>query len=150
MRLALMALLLLMTGECRLTPHGLWIRIDTLADGALALRQTSGLAVARSPSALNDLWAEAGLNGPPPQVDFDSDMVIAYFMGGRPTGGYSTAVTGARREGDGLRIDVREIAPGDGCGVTQAPTSPVTIVRTPMRSGAVEIGRVMPQRRPCD
>ena len=44
---------------------------------------------------------------PPPSVDFSRDMVVALFMGERPTGGYAIEVTQIERTDAGLSIRYR-------------------------------------------
>ena len=48
---------------------------------------------------------------PPPSVDFSRDMVVALFMGDRPTGGYAIEVTRIERTDASLSIRYRTTRP---------------------------------------
>ncbi len=79
-----------------------------------------------------------GLPQPVPSVDFDEEMVIARFQGGRSTGGYSTTITGITSRGDDLVVSINERSPGPNEMVTMALTSPFHIVRLRKFSGDVK------------
>lgn len=66
-----------------------------------------------------------------PRVDFDKEMVVAVFLGEKPTGGYKLEITGIDEDrGKGqLRIVLRESKPPVGSIAIQALTQPYQIVR---------------------
>ena len=74
--------------------------------------------------------------GPPP-VDFSSEIVVAVFLGSRPTGGYSVRIADIVREGDGIRVTAEETQPGPNCVVSQAFTQPFVLVAVTKVPGAV-------------
>ena len=66
-----------------------------------------------------------------PRVDFDKEMVVAVFVGEKPTGGYKVEMTSIEeeREKGRLRIVLRESKPPVGSIAIQALTQPYQILR---------------------
>ena len=66
-----------------------------------------------------------------PRLDFDKEMVVAVFLGEKPTGGYKVAITAMEEDqGKGqLRVVTRESKPPTGSMTIQAMTQPYHIVR---------------------
>lgn len=89
----------------------------------------------RDVAELNAVWrlAYGGVLNPPPvpMVDFARETMVAMFMGEKPTGGFGLAVRGVTFEGGDLfvALDIQEPRPG--MMVTQALTSPWTVLRIP-------------------
>jgi len=81
------------------------------------------------------VWAKAYANiiPPPkaPDVDFSKHMVLAVFMGEKPTTGYETRITKVVKTEKGLKVHVSETAPKPGDVTGQAITAPFHIVMTP-------------------
>lgn len=96
-----------------------------------------GYRVLRSPQALEAFWAEAGLGGPPPGVDFNGTTVVAVLMGQRPSGGFAIEVTSVVRLGPEVLLGVVESSPGAGCAPPPGPTEPYDIVAFPASGGEV-------------
>lgn len=117
-------------------PPGLLERVVPFV--SIASGVTSGIAVRReititSPEAWGTLWAEhayaIGQAGPAPPVDFSREVVIAIFLGTRPTGGFSVAIHRVERRERGLIVYYRESRPARDSLVSQALTQPFHIVR---------------------
>ena len=89
--------------------------------------------VARNQSEWNALWRQHVSSDPssrpPPVVDFDKEVVVALFLGDKPTGGYDVQISRAEQSSDALTIYYREKTPPPGGMVTQALTQPFHIVR---------------------
>lgn len=84
--------------------------------------------VVRTQAEWTALW-KANLGGAaPPKVDFSREMVLAAFMGTRPTGGYAIKITSAREEKGKLVVTVTEQQPPPGSMAIQVLTSPFHIV----------------------
>jgi hypothetical protein len=83
--------------------------------------------VIRDDSSYARFWARLGA-GTRPSVDFTRDVVIAAAAGQRQTGGHSIAVDQVVRSGDGLAVEVVEVAPGPDCMSAQVVTQPVDVV----------------------
>jgi len=101
-----------------------------------------GQRVIRTAEAWQKLWDEHTANVQPkpplPAVDFNKEMVLAVFMGQRPTLGYATDVTAVTREKKGLRVTVRESSPPPGALTGQLVTSPYAFVAVPRSDGPVK------------
>jgi len=89
--------------------------------------------VARSQNEWTALWREHASGDsssrPPPAIDFEKEVVVALFLGERPTGGYDVQISRAEQTNDGLIIYYREKDPPPGGMVIQALTQPFHIVR---------------------
>lgn len=114
--------------------------------------QSSGIererqVAVRTEDAWLALWKEhAGAARPAPRVDFASHMVVAVFLGSRPTGGYGVEVLGTRLDGGTLVVDWREVAPNPRDLTAQVLTAPAHLVQIPVRP--VEIRFEKRQDRP--
>jgi len=89
--------------------------------------------VARSQNEWTALWRQhASVDSssrPPPAIDFEKEVVVALFLGEKPTGGYDVQISRAEQTNDGLIIYYREKDPSPGGMVIQALTQPFHIVR---------------------
>jgi len=89
--------------------------------------------VARSQNDWTALWRQHVSDDlssrPPPTIDFEKEVVVALFLGERPTGGYDVQISRAEQTNDGLIIYYREKDPSPGGMVIQALTQPFHIVR---------------------
>ena len=66
---------------------------------------------------------------PIPSVDFDTQRVIAVFMGEQNSGGHAIEVTSLQDQGKYLQVNVRTTVPGARCMTTQALTYPYHFVQ---------------------
>ena len=89
--------------------------------------------VARNQGEWAALWRQHVSNDltsrPPPAVDFDKEVIVALFLGDKPSGGYDVQISRAEQSSDALTIYYREKSPSPGSMVTQALTQPFHIVR---------------------
>lgn len=89
--------------------------------------------VVRSQNEWSALWRQHAVSDPSsrpaPAVDFDKEVIVALFLGEKPTGGYDVQISRAEQTQDGLTIYYREKTPPPGGMVTQALTQPFHIVR---------------------
>jgi hypothetical protein len=112
-----------------------------------------GLRLATTPDQLTSLWSDIAWNVIPPpspaDVDFDAEIVIAYFMGGRGSGGYAAYITGVFNNSGRLEVDVTESSPGSGCGVDPAPCGPVVVIAAERWDGPV-VPRVKRHEYDCN
>lgn len=72
-----------------------------------------------------------------PSVDFSRQMVLAAFMGRKPTGGYTIQITRVVAENGTITVTVRETAPSPNTPVIQVLTHPFHIVVVPKVNGTV-------------
>jgi hypothetical protein len=97
-------------------------------------------AIARNQPEWSALWKrhasiEPNL-APPPAIDFSKEIVVAVFLGEKPTGGHDVEIVGAERSDGTLLISFVEKSPRPGGVVTQAFTQPFHIVRVAAQSAA--------------
>ena len=89
--------------------------VRVVASGARSSVTRLGERVAWTAEAWQKIWHEHTARVEPkpalPAVDFDKEMVLAIFMGQRPTSGYSVAVTDVTRGEKGIVASVRRNSP---------------------------------------
>ena len=128
---------------------GTRVPFETIMQGSYAERRTAGEEVARSQTEYERIWrqtqsgspAEPDVEGGATEVDFDSEMVIALFMGRQSTGGYAIEVDEVRVDERRATVYYRERHPDRGAMVTQALTSPYHLVRLPRLSRDIRFSR---------
>ncbi|MCS4156756.1 protease complex subunit PrcB family protein [Salinibacter ruber] len=107
--------------------------------------------VLRSEDELAAFWAElhggstsAGGDAlpDPPQVDFETQIVVGVVLGERSTGGYSVDIDRvmANEDQGTMRVEYTRIEPGDACVVTQALTSPYVLATVDLQDEPVDSG----------
>jgi hypothetical protein len=96
-------------------------------DGALQ-------ASARSVEEWSKLWTLHAGERTRPAVDFSKEVVVAVFMGTRPTGGFSVEIVRVRQEGPALVVSYKETRPAPDSVAAQILTSPFHIVAVPRGS----------------
>jgi len=108
---------------------------DTIDQGIHSGIKESRQLVVRDPAAWAALWAEhiAGrVSAPPlPVIDFAREMVIAFFLGEKPTSGYSVEIKEILEEGDKLIVKVEVAVPPPWAMPLQVLTQPFHIVKMP-------------------
>ena len=91
-------------------------------------------ASARSTEEWTALWRLHAGERTRPNVDFNRDVVVAVFMGTRPTAGFSVEIVGVRQEGQALIVSYKETRPAPDTLTAQVLTSPYHIVAVPRGS----------------
>jgi hypothetical protein len=112
----------------------------TIEKGSQSNVDATRRAVARTPDEWTALWKAHNYDKPAPHVDFDREMVIALFMGSRPTGGFSVQIVSVAEhqlQGGGLLVTYHETSPKAGAITVQVLTFPYHIVAVPKHSGTV-------------
>lgn len=107
-----------------------------------AAHKDAGALVFRSQEELQKVWvADGGKADELPKVDWDQEMVLAVFMGEKPTGGFSVRIEKVVRlaggEPETLAAICRCRSPGADEEVTQALTCPAHVVVVPRFKGKV-------------
>lgn len=89
---------------------------------------------ARDAASFQRLWtmAHGGQEMAAPEVDFTKEYVIGVFAGEKTTGGHMIEVLSVTDFGDQRTLSVTQTAPGEGCAVSQAFTSPYQLIRVPV------------------
>ena len=117
------------------------VPVRSLDKGAISQIDSARQAVARSESEWSTLWSQHAGQRARPDVDFSKEMVVAIFLGTRPTAGFSVEIVGAREEGAMLIVSYRETRPQPGIVTAQVLTSPYHLVAVP-KHGDVKWERV--------
>jgi protease stability complex PrcB-like protein len=99
-------------------------------------------AVARTQVEWTGLWKAHNFDRPAPAVDFSKEMVVAVFLGSRPTAGFEVTIIGAAPRDGALVVSYRETAPPPGSITAQVLTMPYHIAAMPKRSGEVKFEKV--------
>ena len=116
--------------------------VETIASDAMSGIDMPRQAVARNDQQWAALWQQhAGLGKPAPKVDFSKRMVVAVFLGSRPSAGYRVEVSGTRQEGKTLIVTWREITPDRDSLLAQVLTSPSHLVSIPRFDGEIKFER---------
>ena len=102
--------------------------------GVMSNMDAGRQATARSTDEWAKLWTEHAGERTRPNVDFSRDVVVAVFMGTRPTAGFSVEIVGVRQEGQALVVSYKETRPAPDALTAQVLTSPYHIVAVPRGS----------------
>ena len=110
--------------------------VETVARGESGVEEARQ-AVARTAVEWAALWREHAGSTPLPKIDFSKRMVVAVFLGTRPSAGYAVEITGTRADGAGLVVLWTERRPESGMVAAQILTSPGHIVTVPKVTGPI-------------
>ena len=117
------------------------VPIRSLDKGASSQVDAARQAAVQSAAEWNTLWSQHAGDRAKGPVDFTKEMVLAVFLGTRPTAGFSVEIVGAREEGATLIVSYRETRPQPGSVAAQVLTSPYHLVAVP-KHGDVKWERV--------
>jgi hypothetical protein len=98
--------------------------------------------VVRTLEAWRALWREHAGGAEAPAVDFATSMVVAVFLGTRPTSGYQVEIVRVLQEPSGLVVEYRERRPPPGAVTLQVLTTPFHIARIDRQDGPVRFRMV--------
>jgi hypothetical protein len=85
----------------------------------------------RTDAEWSQLYRQHNFDKPAPKIDFSKEMIVAVFMGSRPTAGFSTAVVSALSANGALLIRYTESRPPAGAVTAQVLTFPYHIAAIP-------------------
>ena len=109
------------------------VAFQTIAKGPRSGVREFQQQIARNQREWKTLWqrhsATETNTPPPPVVDFNREIVVAVFLGEKPTGGFAVEIVRVGPQNGELAIDFREINPASGAMVAQGLTQPFHIVR---------------------
>jgi hypothetical protein len=112
---------------------------------------TAGEIVATSADDWAQKWAASGATGSPPDVsdvDFDSEVAVALFLGEKPTGGWRIGSdVDVKVQGQFGAVIYEALGPGDGCNTTQALTHPYLALAVKSKNLRFESSE---RKVPCD
>ncbi len=108
------------------------IPFTTIDAGLYSGINTRGGLVVRNDGEWIDLWSRHTKDQipapPPPNIDFQSQMVVCVFAGTKPSGGYAVRITRVISDGQRL-IAYAEESTSPGAFTTMALTQPYHIVK---------------------
>jgi hypothetical protein len=122
------------------------LTVDTVAAGSMSAASDPRQVVARTDAEWDALWKAHGAQQAKPRVDLKTRMVVAVFLGSRPTAGYGVEITGARVDGNVLVVLYLERMPPPGAITAQVMTSPFHIAAVPRHEGSVRFENVKEAR----
>jgi hypothetical protein len=98
--------------------------------------------VIRTDAEWQRLWRDHAPGRPAPAVDFTKQMVLAVFLGSRPSAGYGVQITDVQSAGSDLIVRWLETRPAAGTSSATVMTAPSHLVAVPRRDGAVRFEKV--------
>jgi hypothetical protein len=94
-------------------------------------------AVARTSEEFAALWKQHEADKPAPAVDFTRDIVVAVFIGSRPTGGFGVEIADVVTAPDrSITVRYRERRPAGDAITAQVITSPYVFAAVPRPTSA--------------
>ena len=97
--------------------------------------------VARTSAEWDALWRLHAPDRPQPKVDLTREMVVAVFLGSRPTAGFEVEITGWSEKAGALIVQYREARPPRDAITAQVITSPCYVAALPRFAGEVRFER---------
>jgi PrcB C-terminal len=88
-------------------------------------------ALVRTEAEWTAVYRKHNFDKQPPKVDFSKEMVLAVFMGSRPTAGFNTTILDALEAKGVLVVHYNEKIPSPGAMTAQVLTAPFHIVAIP-------------------
>jgi hypothetical protein len=110
--------------------------IVPVVKGAMSGVREAREVVARTDAEWQALWRTLPMKRAAPAVTFGSTMIVAVFLGERPTAGFEPEITGMRREDDVFVVEWRERTPPN-AGNPPAVTTPFVVAGVPVHGGPV-------------
>jgi hypothetical protein len=114
----------------------------TVAQGPMSNIEEPRQAVVRTTAEWQALWKAHDGQRAAPAVDFTQSMVVAVFLGTRPTAGFAVEITAVRAEGSRAVVEYRERRPPPDAIAAQMLTAPFHIVRLARTSASTEFRRI--------
>jgi VWFA-related protein len=98
--------------------------------------------VAKNAAEWRALWQRHAPGRPEPPVDFTRNMVVAVFLGSRPSGGFQVDITNVRSDGKTMVVEWAERRPAPGQVAVQIMTAPSHLATVPKHEGDVRFEKV--------
>jgi hypothetical protein len=111
--------------------------VRTIAKGDTSEIDMPRQAVVRSAAEWSALWKAHNPAAPLPAVDFTREMVVAVFLGSRPTAGHAIEIVKAVGNAGTLVVDYAESAPPRDRVSAQILTAPYHLAAIPKHDGEV-------------
>ncbi|HYB94401.1 MAG TPA: protease complex subunit PrcB family protein [Vicinamibacterales bacterium] len=117
--------------------------LQSIANDAISMVDAPKQAVARTEQEWAALWKSHALTDPP-KVDLTKHMVVAVFLGARPSAGFNVQITGVRQKNGVLIVEYQERQPARDAMTAQMMTSPAHFAAVPRFGGDVRFQKVAP------
>ncbi len=111
--------------------------LETVARATMSAIDEPRQSAVRTPEEWAALWKAHAGDTPAPRVDFAAKMVLAVFLGTRPSAGFAVEIVGTRAEGTGLVVQWRERRPDPDMMTAQVLTAPAHMVVVPKVAGPI-------------
>ena len=98
--------------------------------------------VARDDAELRALWSSLGLERAMPRVTFENTMIVAIYLGSRPSAGYGAEIVGVRRDGQTTVVEWVERLPRGDTAAPEGVTTPYVIAGVPAFAGQVQFAKL--------
>jgi PrcB C-terminal len=116
----------------------------TVARGTNSSIDESRQVVIRGADEWQALWKAHDPDRAMPAVDFTRSQVVGFFLGSRPTAGFSVEITAVKKDGERAVVEYVERRPPPGALTAQVLTSPYHLVSVSRDIGMVEFRRLQP------
>ena len=110
------------------------IPMRAIDKGVMSNMDDARQASAGSLQEWSQLWTQHAGERTRPSVDFSKEVVVAVFLGTRPTSAFGVEIVRVRQEGPALVVTYRETRPAPDGVAAQVLTSPYHIVAVPRGS----------------
>jgi PrcB C-terminal len=124
--------LLLQVAATEIGKPAVQLPFQTIAKGYRSGVRESLQTVARNQAEWDSVWKKHSVETnppPPPFIDFKRQIVVAVFLGEKPTGGYDVEIIRVEQSDGALVIHYREKSPLPGSIAIQALTQPFHIIQ---------------------
>jgi PrcB C-terminal len=124
--------LLLQVAATEIGKPAVQLPFQTIAKGYRSGVRESLQTVARNQAEWEAVWKKHSVETnppPPPFIDFKRQIVVAVFLGEKPTGGYDVEIIRIDQSDGALVIHYREKSPLPGSIAIQALTQPFHIIQ---------------------
>ena len=120
------------------------LAVRTIERGTQSFQETATTGQARTPAEWSALWKTHAADRPLPAVDFTKEMVVAVFMGTRPTAGYGVEIVGTVERNGALVVQYVETQPAARAVTAQVITMPYhfAAIARPTGAGMVTFEKV--------
>ena len=114
----------------------------TVAQGPMSNIEEPRQVVVRTAAEWQALWKEHEAQRAAPAVDFTQSIVVAVFLGTKPTAGFAAEITAVRTERNRAVVEYRERRPPRDALIAQMLTAPFHVVRLARTSGSIEFRQI--------
>lgn len=117
--------------------------IRTVVKGSMSGVESPRQVVVRSAAEWSALWKIHDPKGQSPAIDFSREMVLAVFLGSRPTAGYAIEIVRAVGNSGTLIVEYVESAPSGDTITAQVLTAPYHLAAISKHDGEVRFQKAV-------